>query len=229
MDKRIPSSLSGGSQLRRRSDRLFSDTPVVWSDTTARSAQIIPGELVCRGDTRNDPYVKDLSPTPNLFSDVPLTPRLGDEAPGHVTVSDPSKFRMPSALSRLLPRSHAHQETVNSTHAPPVLANTSFASSNVSHEDHSKPTASRPKLVSNLSSTNTNFTQKWPKLRLNPRAIGGLVAALEESEGLGMNRIDRWTTYKWALLLSIIIAFIIAFVGLICAILTWFRGTSFLT
>ncbi|KAL1659872.1 Tetraspanin family-domain-containing protein [Schizophyllum commune] len=38
-----------------------------------------------------------------------------------------------------------------------------------------------------------------------------------------MNSVDKWTKYKWALLLSVIIVFAYGIIGMVYAILTWFR------
>ncbi|KIP02713.1 hypothetical protein PHLGIDRAFT_41453, partial [Phlebiopsis gigantea 11061_1 CR5-6] len=38
--------------------------------------------------------------------------------------------------------------------------------------------------------------------------------------------VDRWTTYKWCLFLSVCTVFAAGAAGLVCALLTWFRGRS---
>jgi hypothetical protein len=90
-------------------------------------------------------------------------------------------------------------------------------------------------LVPSLSSAN-KFTHKWPKpqsLRTVERRRrehncgrdqGWVAAALEEGHGLGMNRVERWNIAKWCLVLSLSTVFIYGMVGLVCAILTWFRS-----
>ncbi|KAH9831335.1 uncharacterized protein C8Q71DRAFT_781965 [Rhodofomes roseus] len=46
---------------------------------------------------------------------------------------------------------------------------------------------------------------------------------LEEGEGLGIGRVDRWSLHKWCLLLSVSTLLVYGLAGLVCAVLTWFR------
>ena len=39
-----------------------------------------------------------------------------------------------------------------------------------------------------------------------------------------MNSVDKWTKYKWALLLSVITVFAYGIIGMVYSILTWFRS-----
>ena len=86
--------------------------------------------------------------------------------------------------------------------------------------------------------TTVKFTHKWPKpqpLR-NLEVRGGsqkrsdtglgqaTILALEQGQGLGMDKIERWTSYKWCLLLSVSTVFAYGATGLVYAILTWFRS-----
>lgn len=97
----------------------------------------------------------------------------------------------------------------------------------------------RPMLATSFS-THDKFTNKFPR----PRSVKslsyngsvpslpgqGAIAAtmLEEGEGLGLElHVGRWTLHKWCLVLSVCTVFVYGTAGLICAILTWFRGSSF--
>ncbi|OCH87332.1 hypothetical protein OBBRIDRAFT_736360 [Obba rivulosa] len=46
---------------------------------------------------------------------------------------------------------------------------------------------------------------------------------LEEGEGLGLDRIDRWTIHKWCLILSVSTIFVYGIAGLVFSVLTWFQ------
>jgi hypothetical protein len=88
--------------------------------------------------------------------------------------------------------------------------------------------------------TTDKFTHKWPK----PRSLryldgggssksgvdvglrGNVATTLEEGRGLGMNKVERWSTHKWCLLISVSTIFVYGAAGLACAILTWFRSKS---
>jgi hypothetical protein len=201
MEKRLPSTLTANSSMRRRSEKYETSRMASSCTTTARDPV---------GVGRFD---KDLPlpPQDNAFSDIPLTPRLLECGATHNP--PPLTSKLPLDLSRLLPKRRTMDPSPPPSPPPASLASTT------------KPCSvpARPKLFNNYSSS-ANFTQKWPIPRLNPSAISGLIAALDESGGLGMDRVDTWTVHKWTLLLSIITAFITSFAGLICAILTWFRG-----
>lgn len=47
-----------------------------------------------------------------------------------------------------------------------------------------------------------------------------------EERGLGMERVNRWNTYKWSLFLSVCSVFAYGLAGLVYSGLTWFRGQS---
>ena len=162
---------------------------------------------------------------PQSFSDVPLSPfsrspdleRDGNSSRFSSHLPTPDFSRQNSVRSRFsIPRL-----------SPPTGSNRSdYASSlrirtNGWRLNDENLTNNRPPLVPAPSS---NWTQKWPKPRLNPRSLGGLVTAVEESEGLGLDKPDKWTTHKWVLLMSILIGFGYSAVGLGYAMLTWFRG-----
>jgi hypothetical protein len=82
--------------------------------------------------------------------------------------------------------------------------------------------------------TTDKFTHKWPKpLPMRGLEVGGgnglsgiaaVATVLEEGQGLGMNTVQRWTTFKWCLLFSVCTVFACGVAGLACAILTWFRS-----
>lgn len=49
-------------------------------------------------------------------------------------------------------------------------------------------------------------------------------ALLDESGGLGVERVDRWSGYKWCLFFSVCSVLVYGLLGLACALLTWFKG-----
>ena len=161
---------------------------------------------------------------PQPFSDVPLTPMLRSpdlERGGNST----------TISSRLPTPDFSRQNSVRSRLSIPIPQRTGSNHSDYTttlqtringwRSDNETLTKNRPPLVPAPSS---NWTQKWPKPRLNPRSLGGLVTAVGESEGLGLDKPDKWTTHKWVLLMSILIGFGYSSVGLGYAMLTWFRG-----
>jgi len=159
---------------------------------------------------------------PLSLHDVPLTPtersldleRDGNSSRFSSYLPTPDFSRQSSIRSRIsIPRTSPQPKHSNSTGT--TRKKTNYVKSDT--EDN------RPPLIPASSS---NWTQKWPKPRLNPRSLGGLVAAIEESEGLGFDKPDRWTTHKWVLLISTLIAFGYSSVGLAYAMLTWFRGET---
>jgi hypothetical protein len=94
------------------------------------------------------------------------------------------------------------------------------------------------------------LTQKWPRpgsLRSMPpelrgdiyssngrwglRSVGGwsqgnMEAALRDSQGLGIDRVGRWTLHKWCLLASVTTVFLLGLTFLVFSLLTWFAGKS---
>ncbi|KAH9932775.1 uncharacterized protein BXZ73DRAFT_46708 [Epithele typhae] len=67
------------------------------------------------------------------------------------------------------------------------------------------------------------FTHKFPRLRGFSKS-GNLPPDLaEEGAGLGVERVGRWTASKWFLLFSVLTVFGYGGVGLVCALMTWFR------
>lgn len=212
------------SQSRRRTSRrasTFKDAPLPPLPTLSPNlaGPLGPGNPNHYG--QHDDY-------PQSFSDVPLTPALRSP--------DLERDGNSSVFSSHLPTpDFSRRSTVRSRFAIPRLPSTSTVAQNRSSK-HPDPlrtrtngwgpeaetlTKNRPPLIPAPSS---NWTQKWPKPRLNPRLLGGLVSAIGESEGLGFDKPEAWTTHKWILLMSILIAFGYSSVGLAYAMLTWFRG-----
>jgi hypothetical protein len=93
-------------------------------------------------------------------------------------------------------------------------------------------------LISSIGTTD-KFTHKWPtprslrhgKSASEKRATGGVALGqiLEDGQGLGMEKVDKWTSFKWCLLISVTSVFIYGGGGMAAAILTWFRGEHFLS
>lgn len=165
---------------------------------------------------------------PQSFSDVPLTPfsrfpdleRDGNSSRFSSRLPTPDFSRQNSVRSRFsIPRSSPAPRPTGSN--PSDHTSSLWTRTNGWRSDGETLTNNRPPLVPAPSS---NWTQKWPKPRLNPRSLGGLVTAVKESDGLGLDKPDKWTTHKWVLLMSILIGFGYSSVGLGYAMLTWFRG-----
>ena len=181
--------------------------PLPGPSPDAASDRALDPDNLGRRDGRYDGY-------PQPFSDVPLTParRSPDlESDGNFSsyLPTPNFSRQSTIRSRIL-----------------IPRDSKYPDSPTTGTNDGKPVAeglvcNRPRPAPASSS---NWTQKWPKPRANPRSLGGLVAAIEESEGLGFDKPGRWTTHKWILLMSILIGFGYSSVGLIYAMFTWFRG-----
>ena len=162
------------------------------------------------------------------FSDVPLTPaqRTADlERDGNPfddsylptpDFSRQNSIRSRSWVPKLSPAVSQQRRSIGTG-----STTTLRAGSNDWKSDSETLGRNRPLLIPGSSS---NWTEKWPKPRLGTRSLGGLAAAIEESKGLGFEKPDRWTTHKWVLLVSILIAFGYSSVGLVYGMLTWFRG-----
>jgi hypothetical protein len=74
----------------------------------------------------------------------------------------------------------------------------------------------------------SKLSYKWPAPLL-VRRQGTDVSGLGGDGGLpvGTRTPERWTTHKWCLLLSVCTLYGYGGAGLVCAILTWFRGKTF--
>ena len=163
------------------------------------------------------------------FIDVPLTPSqrsLDLERDGNFSGLDsylptPDFSRQNSVRSRLSVSEFLTTASRPGNRKDSSSAATLRTGADAWKSDTDTLTRARPSLIPTQSS---NWTQKWPKPRLNPRSLGGLVAAIEESEGLGFDKPDKWTPHKWVLLMTILISFGYSSVGLGYAMLTWFRG-----
>ncbi|KAJ3790191.1 Tetraspanin family-domain-containing protein [Lentinula aff. detonsa] len=93
------------------------------------------------------------------------------------------------------------------------------------------------KLIPSIQTTE-KFTNKWPrpqplrapnlnsstKNRRNRKLlIQEAISELEEGYSLGLDKIDRWTRFKWCLMISVVTVLCYGSGAMICAILTWFR------
>ncbi|KAI0754466.1 hypothetical protein C8Q80DRAFT_1094302 [Daedaleopsis nitida] len=52
-------------------------------------------------------------------------------------------------------------------------------------------------------------------------------SVLEDGHGLGIERVGTWTLHKWCLVLSVCTVLVYAGAGLVCSLLTWFRGWAY--
>lgn len=170
-------------------------------------------------DTDNLSHYERYDDHPKLFSDVPLTPAL--RSPDLERDGNSSRFSSHLPTPDFSRQNSIHSRISISRTAKQPGSTTLRTRTNDWKSEAETLADNRPSLMPAPSS---NWTQKWPKPRLNPRSLGGLVAAIEESEGLGFDKPDRWTTHKWVLLMSILIAFGYSSVGLAYAMVTWFGG-----
>lgn len=146
---------------------------------------------------------------PSFRTRPPVAPRTESDVSTYSRMSDDS-----TALSHSGPRSHPSNSCGGIMRVPTAIKD------------------KRPLLVSMSTgcSTTDKFTQKFPR----PRALRGMSFSdgppsnmsvlLEEGAGLGFERVDRWTLHKWCLVLSVCTVFVYGTAGLVCAVLTWFRG-----
>ncbi|GBE85149.1 predicted protein [Sparassis crispa] len=126
------------------------------------------------------------------------------------------------------PRNHRNATTLSDVSEGSTAVSTCSGDSSLSTTTLLK----RPALLPSLSTTD-RFTQKFPRPRSirNPTFEGGrsghksafAATMLEEGEGLGIDRVDRWPTHKWCLVLSVSTVFVYGLAGLVCAIVTWWR------
>lgn len=81
--------------------------------------------------------------------------------------------------------------------------------------------------------TTDKFTHKWPKPKSwrksgEPASLDGArkaaLFALEDGQGLGVDGVGRWNSFKWVLMLSVFSVLVYGSVALVCALSTWFRG-----
>jgi hypothetical protein len=170
------------------------------------------------------------------ISRLPTPPFSGPPTPNDPTADPSSSSRpffpfLPKGLSFLSFRGEAVSVPFWSSPArPPTVRGESGSSvgSGTSVQSYCSKTSFRSghrSLIPSIGTT-TKFTHKWPKPQ-SLRAGGlGLGNILEDGEGLGMDRVDRWTSFKWCLLISMTTVFAYGAAGLVCAIVTWFRGES---
>ncbi|KAG6812114.1 hypothetical protein H0H92_004343 [Tricholoma furcatifolium] len=93
----------------------------------------------------------------------------------------------------------------------------------------------RKSLIPSIATTE-KFTDKWPApvpLRrifllnfpdaMERDASQSAIAALESGEALCEDK-QKWTAFKWCMLVSVLTILIYGSTGLACAVITWFRG-----
>jgi hypothetical protein len=176
------------------------------------------------------------------ISRLPTPPFSGPPTPNDPTAGPSSSSRpffpfLPKGLSFLSFRGEAVSVPFWSSLArPPTVRSESGSSvgSGTSAQSYCSKTSFRSvdsghrSLIPSIGTT-TKFTHKWPKPQSLSAGGLGLGNVLEDGEGLGMDRVERWTSFKWCLLISMTTVFAYGAAGLVCAIVTWFRGESFST
>lgn len=91
--------------------------------------------------------------------------------------------------------------------------------------------------TNSVLSTHSKLTKKFP-ISASVRKLSALgrgkvgsrdlaIVLLDEAEGLGMERVDRWTGHKWFLFLSVCTTFAYGASALAYATLTWFKSKSY--
>ncbi|KAI0930990.1 hypothetical protein AcV7_005022 [Taiwanofungus camphoratus] len=206
------------------------DSPVPFSPVplTPRPAQPPRGPSACSVETTRTTTSRiPRLPTPDFTTrggDIARSflPQLFSFWGGHATARQGDAAARPPSLRTESDFSAASDDST-------AVSTSSWCES----DKHKNPTGnSRPVLLPSLS-TSDKFTHKFPRPRsvrtlTLPSSRAGPKSAfaatmLEEGEGLGMERIDRWTLHKWCLLLSLCTVFVYGSAGLACAIMTWFR------
>lgn len=151
-------------------------------------------------------------------------------------------YTLPQKASPLLP-SISSGSTYLSSEKPSLRMRTdskSTLSRTGSHSTSSRASvdSGHKKLIPSIQTTE-KFTSKWPRpqslkaLNINRSAKGwrnrkgviqDTILELEEGYSLGLDKIDRWTRFKWCLMVSVITVLCYGSGAMICAILTWFRS-----
>jgi hypothetical protein len=133
---------------------------------------------------------------------------------------------------------NSHQHKGLQRHESDTSESSYAQSSSSGYTSHSVDSGHR-NIVQSVGTTE-KFTHKWPKprslryldgggnskSRVDVGLKGNVATTLEEGRGLGMNKVERWSTHKWCLLISVSTIFVYGAAGLACAILTWFRSKS---
>ena len=167
---------------------------------------------------------------------APFSSKEHDSVPAHPspTIAEslaPSVFNVasePMYLSPCQPPNVMRSISDESTSSSQFSASAIFAIDDV----HNGP-------ISSIGMTD-KFTHKWPipqplsyesqPQKLKDVCSTGLrpnhspASALEDGQGLESNHIARWTPFKWCLFLSVTSVFAYGSVGLICALMTWFKS-----
>ncbi|KAJ3556761.1 hypothetical protein NM688_g1847 [Phlebia brevispora] len=210
-----------------------------------------PGFLDCEDVLLAAPFSPvPLTPRPQLPEIVPPDPAFGLPHSALQTKLDPEHPRTfaPFPATTLPRRLLSWRKTTyhNDDGARSGSTLSGYPSPQVSYSD-ALPPASASAVRASSSSVTARYTRPLSKLdthdkltkkfpisasvrklsalgrgKVGDRALA--IVLLDEAEGLGMDRIDRWTIHKWCLFLSICTLFAYGTGGLICAVLTWFRA-----
>lgn len=206
--------------------------PPVYHHSSAASEAFSNEGLLLRipEDASNEDQERARSPvydsTAAAFSPVPLTPTDGRQ-PAHPRP----------------PRSDLHTTVSTSVSTPGFgrhdpfhsLPSLNYAPERYEPSNRTSYTTARLKRGLSALRTTNKLTHKFP-ISQSVRGLSLKVpesgwsstesfgSALQEGQGLGVERIDRWTRHKWCLFLSVCTIFVTGATGLVCALLTWFKG-----
>jgi hypothetical protein len=198
-------------------------------------------------DTRAPSPLDTLIPSPGEperpFSPVPLTPRLDtpqriDSDASFPLLPTPDFARQPPRFLSFLPRGlsflsqtprplFSRASSSDDTRRPQSVRSDSQGSSTASLD------SGHHALIKSIGTTD-RFTHKWPRpqslrdLNLDSDDAASL-ALLEDGRGLGTDKAEPWTGFKWCLLFSVCTVFAYGAAGLVCALTTWFRSKLFLS
>ncbi|KAG9000345.1 hypothetical protein FRB95_013096 [Tulasnella sp. JGI-2019a] len=105
----------------------------------------------------------------------------------------------------------------------PPARRTTITSPNPNDYQHwltSEKPATLEKLIPMLQLTSARFTQKFPETAV--RRVG---ASMDGTGGAyGVEGVSRWTGYKWVLMLSVVLVFVMGLAGLSLVLNTWFTA-----
>lgn len=158
-----------------------------------------------------------------------------------------SLLSFPQVATSLLPVSISSGLAYLTSRRPSLSARsdsdrTLYLSRSNSNASETSVDSGHKKLIPSIRTTD-KFTNKWPRPqslkvpkvnrsgprwenRKGIRIIRETVSELEDGYGLGFDQIDRWTGFKWCLMISVVSVLCYGSAAMICAILTCFRSTS---
>lgn len=246
MPLRLPSSLRSESTIRKRSGSSLPD-PWATSDYSKPlppTPDLSPIPLTPRPEASRQDSEASIAtrisqiprlPTPNFLYDPGLDIDLTKYYGANRTKNLSRRFTVRSTLSRGI--SYISVALRPTTGNRPTPLPSRPISTGIRTESDTTLCSTRS-ILSSLS-TAEKFTKKWPKpqpLKKLEKKSGlsipgttmrkAVLLALEDGQGLGMDRVQQWTNFKWCLVVSIFILFCYGTFALGWVVSTWFRGEA---